>query len=183
MGRTHRRHPEVRASSASLEGWELRSCAAHPSRRAREGAHLRMTGVHAEIRIQISNSERCASAFSRRGAPEFCVDCHPLKKRGRRESRMRAAPAVSCANMHNKNAHEHTGSAEAIRLSLRNGFNGLFRALPGDRAFLPPSPARNFVSRELDASVGASGPHGFAVRDNSVRHLLPSRPPHPTARS
>src|ERR1700730_18198205 len=40
---------------------------------------------------------------------------------------------------------------------------GLFRALPGDRAFLPPSPAK-IASRELDASVGASGPHAFAVR-------------------
>ncbi len=40
-------------------------------------------------------------------------------------------------------AHEHTGSAEAIRPSLRNGFNGLFRTLPGDRAFLSPSPREN----------------------------------------
>jgi hypothetical protein len=82
-----------------------------------------------------------------------------------------------------ENAHEHTGEAEAIRPSLRNGFNGLCRALPGDRAFLPPSPARSFASRELDASVGASGPHVFAVRVDSVRHLPPSRPPRPTARS
>ena len=28
-----------------------------------------------------------------------------------------------------KNAHEHTGSAEASRPSLRNGFNGFLRAL------------------------------------------------------
>jgi hypothetical protein len=42
---------------------------------------------------------------------------------------------------------------------------------------------RRDTSRRLDASVGASGPHGFAVRDRSVRHVLPSRPPHPTARS
>jgi len=28
--------------------------------------------------------------------------------------------------MDNKNAHEHTGSAEAVRPSLRNGFNGCF---------------------------------------------------------
>src|SRR5260221_568873 len=34
---------------------------------------------------------------------------------------MRAAPAVPCAKGR-KNAHEHTGSAEAIRHSLRNGF-------------------------------------------------------------
>jgi hypothetical protein len=37
------------------------------------------------------------------------------------------------------NAHEHTGSAEAVRPSLRNGFNGFLRALPGDRALLSPS--------------------------------------------
>jgi len=34
--------------------------------------------------------------------------------------------------------HGHTGN---IRHSPRNGFNGLFRALPGDRACLSPSPA------------------------------------------
>src|SRR6202521_2726201 len=49
---------------------------------------------------------------------------------------------------------------------------GLFRALPGDRAFLPPSPAK-VAFRELDASVGASGPHVFAVR----RHALSSAAP------
>ena len=47
-------------------------------------------------------------------APELCKTM-PLDKRGRRESRVPAAPAASC------------------------GFNGLLRALPGDRAFLPPS--------------------------------------------
>ena len=42
--------------------------------------------------------------------------------RGRREDRVRAAPAVSCAKCTKKSAHEHTGSAESIRPSLRNGF-------------------------------------------------------------
>src|SRR3984957_10044840 len=55
---------------------------------------------------------------------------------------------------------------------------GLFRALPGDRDFLPPSPAEN-ASRELDASVGASGPHGFAVRLKRLRQMRRRRPPHP----
>jgi hypothetical protein len=36
----------------------------------------------------------------------------PSKTRGRRECRVRAAPAVSCA-MESRCAHEHTGSAEA----------------------------------------------------------------------
>ena len=43
---------------------------------------------------------------------------------------------------------------------------GLFRALPGDRAFLPPSwAATASIVANLNASIGASGPHDFAVRD------------------
>jgi len=38
----------------------------------------------------------------------------------------------------------------------------LIRALPGERRFLPPSPAG--YSRQLDATVAAPGPHDFAVR-------------------
>jgi hypothetical protein len=43
-------------------------------------------------------------------------------ERGRRECRVRAAPAVSCASCTKRCAHEHTGSAETLRHSLRNGF-------------------------------------------------------------
>src|SRR5450759_4392148 len=49
---------------------------------------------------------------------------------------------------------------------------GLFRALPGDRACLPPSPAK-VASRKLDASVEASGPHDFAVREPALSSLAP----------
>jgi hypothetical protein len=41
--------------------------------------------------------------------------------RGSRECRVLAAPAVSCANMRKQNAHEHTGTAGALRHSPRNG--------------------------------------------------------------
>src|SRR3981081_2646748 len=43
---------------------------------------------------------------------------HPalIKIKGGREDRVRAAPAVSRAKCGNKNAHEHTGSAEASGL-------------------------------------------------------------------
>jgi hypothetical protein len=78
-----------------------------------------------------------------------------------------------------KNAHEHTGSAEAIRHSLRNGFNGFLRALP----VIGLSCHRHFAdfSAKLDARVGASGPHDFAVRFCAVRqrHFHVHRiPPH-----
>ena len=52
---------------------------------------------------------------------------------------------------------------------------GLLRALLGDRACLPPSPSglmirlepgwAGCISARLDASIGAPGPHDFAVRD------------------
>jgi hypothetical protein len=97
-----------------------------------------------------------------------------LEKRGSRERRMRAAPAVSCAKCTKENAHEHTGSAEAPRHSLRNGFT----------AYTALSPATNSSCHRrcrLDGTsdpVGSkspptawhqqrvSGPHGFAVRSN-----------------
>src|SRR6476620_12679431 len=65
-------------------------------------------------------------AISRRDAPELCRTVVPPGKRGRREDRVRAAPAVSCARCTKQNAHEHTGSAEAFRPSLRNGFTAYF---------------------------------------------------------
>jgi hypothetical protein len=68
-----------------------------------------------------------------------------------------------------KHTSSHHRSAENSRHSLRDGFNGLYRALPGDRACLPPSPLRSLLLKRLDASIGASGPHGFAVRNKRFR--------------
>jgi hypothetical protein len=69
--------------------------------------------------------------------PSFAKSFAPQNKRdavrsqeGRREDRVRAAPAVSRARVANKNAHEHTGSAEAVRPSLRNGFTAYFVLSP-----------------------------------------------------
>src|ERR1700737_3279866 len=78
---------------------------------------------------------------SRRGAPEALKNLAPF--RGRGECRMRAAPAVPCAIVIGKNAHEHTGSAEAIRPSLRNGFTAYSALSPVSRALLPPSLRRS----------------------------------------
>jgi hypothetical protein len=81
---------------------------------------------------------RCA-----RGLPRSFTH---LEIRGRGECRMRAAPAVSRAICAKKRAHEHTGSAEALRHSLRNGFTAYIALTPEYRAFLPPSPA-NMAAR------------------------------------
>jgi hypothetical protein len=56
--------------------------------------------------------------------------------------------------------HSHHGHTGNTRHSLRNGFNSLFRALPG----LFCHRRLQFTTCQLDASVGASGPHDFVVR-------------------
>jgi hypothetical protein len=53
-----------------------------------------------------------------------------------------------------------------------NGFNGLLRDLPGDRAFCHHHRRDAKHRRQFDASVEASGPHDFAVRES-----LPQKPP------
>ncbi len=47
--------------------------------------------------------------------------CSLLGNGGRRECRVHAAPAVSCAVSAKRYAHEHTGEAEAVRHPLRSG--------------------------------------------------------------
>ncbi len=82
------------------------------------------------FRFNCQTSRGYASSFSRRHASELCFDLTPSKERGRREDRMRAAPAVSCAKCTSKNAHEHTGPAENTRPSLRSGFYRLITCSP-----------------------------------------------------
>jgi hypothetical protein len=79
------------------------------------------------------------ATFSRRDAPEVCMNVAPKKKREQGKPGARCTRGLMC-KADSENAHEHTGSAEAVRLSLRNGFNGFLRALPGDQALLTPSP-------------------------------------------
>src|SRR5262245_22855089 len=80
----------------------------------------------------------CVSTFSRHGAPEFCKYDRP-KNRGRREM-----PGARCTRSPCAKGSKHTvvttGTPDT-RHSLRNGFNGLCRALLGDEFVLPPSSA------------------------------------------
>src|SRR5437588_10082323 len=86
----------------------------------------------------------------------------PSKNRGRRECRVPNAPAASRAKMKKHDELVTTGSPDQARHSPRNGFNGLLRALlgvPGLLATVVPG----LRVRELDASVGASGPHVYIL--------------------
>jgi hypothetical protein len=72
--------------------------------------------------------------------------------------------------MRRKCTHEHTGPAEASRLSLRDGFTAYFVLSPVT-GFLATVACERI--HKLDASTGASGPHDFAVRISAVRRSAP----------
>jgi hypothetical protein len=86
--------------------------------------------------VALSNSD--TPSPSRREAPEALMNLPP--KKGRGERRMPVAPAASCALC---SGRTHTSNNEYIGITRRSRtqwFYDLFRALPGDRALLPPSP-------------------------------------------
>jgi hypothetical protein len=85
---------------------------------------------------------------------------------GAQRTRSRACSVESTRVSH----REVTGKSPGI--PARDGVNGFLRALPGDRALLPPSLRE--LPAKLDASVGASGPHDFAVRVSTFRQIVPS---------
>jgi hypothetical protein len=68
--------------------------------------------------------------------------------------------------MQNEKAYEcsHHRFAEIIRPSLRNGFTAYF-VLSLVTGLVCHHRRRKISSTHLNASVGASGPHGFTVRD------------------
>src|SRR6266702_7140113 len=73
------------------------------------------------------------------------------QNRGRREDRVRAAPAVSCAICTEESAHEHTGSAETLRPSPRNGFTA-YSALSPVTGFLATVASRALPQNLTPAS-------------------------------
>src|SRR4030088_2122321 len=60
---------------------------------------------------------------------------------------MPAAPAAPCALVVVERTRVTTSTPESPGVPARNGFNGFLRALPGDRALLPPSPTDMFLAK------------------------------------
>ena len=86
----------------------------------------------------------------------------PSVVRGRRECRMRAAPAISCATCTKSARMSIQGSGEHPTFPAQ-WLYGLLRALPGEPCTVAT----------VDANVGASGPHVFAVRFGRARQSQP----------
>jgi hypothetical protein len=87
-------------------------------------------------------------------------------------------PWVPCNKKHGGRT---TGQPKQLRLSLRDGVTAYFVLSPVTGLFCHRHPQRCFHPPELSASVGAPGPHDFAVRVTCSRQSHASRPPHLTA--
>src|ERR1700742_4203579 len=93
-----------------------------------------------------------------RRAPEVCVSSHPQRTEGAGKAGCWLHPWVPCNKKHGGRT---TGSTEAFRLSLRDGFTAYFVLFPVTGLSCHRRPAQR---TELSASVGAPEPHDFAVR-------------------
>ena len=119
--------------------------------------------------------------------PRFAGNFHP-PVRGRRECRVHAAPAVSCAIGRQKRTRAYRAAeasdipcAMALRLISCSPRSGRARCHRRRRnTALDPIGSMRF--HQLDASIGASGPHDFAVRFRHARLSQHPRPPHPIPR-
>jgi hypothetical protein len=114
-------------------------------------------------------------AFSREFCPQICA----LRFEGSRECRAPDAPAASHAKIKSIRVSHH-GHAGFTRHSPRNGFNRLLRALPGDRAFLPPSSPRSLLPENLTPASGCqdhtASPSASRAFVNAPLASIASRP-------
>jgi hypothetical protein len=88
-----------------------------------------------------------------------------------------------CQCICKKTAHEHTGSAEAVRPSLRNGFTAYIVLSPARPGLLVTViPKKRELLANLTPAIGASGPRDFAVRFSHARQSQLLRPSLPDPR-
>jgi hypothetical protein len=119
-----------------------------------------------------------SSAISRRNAPELYTNLPPKEGVGNAGCPVHPQPRVRMVVI---NAHEYSQRVHRNRpafphaMVLTASFE--LSLVTGSFATI----ARGIVFHELDASVGASGPHDFAVRVRATSKAHP-RPPHPASR-
>jgi hypothetical protein len=116
-------------------------------------------------------------AIPRRDAPEFVLEFLAQKTRAWGMPGARCTRSLVCSVLV---AHEcrHHGRTGTPGIPARNGFNGFLRTLPGDRAFLSPSPALVLAdlapaSRRQDHTTSPSASAPF-VNQRCRVHRIPS---------
>jgi hypothetical protein len=111
-----------------------------------------------------------------------CAKHSPRNERAQGRPGARCTRGLMC-KMHKAKrtrAYRFSGGSPAFPAQW---FYGLFHALPGDRLSCHRRSQEALASQELDTSVGASGPHDFAVRSSAfVTHATASTASHPNVR-
>ncbi len=130
--------------------------------------------------------QMCLRTLATHLRPSFARQYPSEKQREQGMPGARCTRGLVCPLRSTRDAHEHTGSAEAVRHPLRGWLYGLYRALLGEPCTVAPVASRDAESiiGRLDASVGAPGPRDFAVREMCrSSYRAHQRPPHPASRS
>src|SRR3954453_1756214 len=103
-----------------------------------------------------ANVEICSHSRGTK-CPSFARNSLPaLSKRAQGRPGARCTRGLVC-NVHKKCAHEHTGPAESIRPSLRNGFTAYGALSPVNGLSCHRRPQEALAPCELDTSVAVSG--------------------------
>jgi len=120
------------------------------------------------------NCQRAMTPHSRNAnAPRVCMNRSPSKKEGAGKAGWPMHPKPRVRNKTKHTSVVATGSPDQSGLPCAMVLTA-YSALPGDRAFLPPSPPRSFASQELDASVGASDHTTSPSAGSAARLATPS---------
>ena len=142
-----------------------RAATSFVAQRAKQSRFVECATTYACSQTRLLRKPNTPSPTLAAETPEFCLELPSLSSRGRRESRVPDAPAASRAVCSRTRAlaPRYTGKHPAFPAQW---FYGFLRDLPGDRLFCHRHP-RKLASAKLDASIGASGPHDFAVRNQA----------------
>src|SRR6266852_2001577 len=126
----------------------LRAKRSNPSRRHRKKNGLLRGACHrARIRATrwLAMTTKHTFTTSRRHAPEPLMNLSPKEGVGNAGCPLHPRPRVHLVLVERTRAT--TSTPESPGHPARNGFNAFLRALPGDRAVLPPSSADMFLSK------------------------------------
>src|SRR5256885_1450481 len=122
--------------------------------------------------------------FRSRGmfCPRFSNSFAPLKREGAGNAGCALHPrsrVPKCV----KKAHTSIQGSGNTPTSPAQWLYGLLRALPGERAFLPPSPLRRLLLKNLAPASRrqdhTTSPYALAFSSGVKKRLTPKRPPHP----
>jgi hypothetical protein len=177
----HGRLPCLRFATTSF--WHTDAVGGRPHHQSRTPVVIKGIYLTAKMRRHggwvpaFAGTTRYAPSFSRHDAPEVCKFAPPQKERGRTRPSKEGAGKTGCALhprsrvhvAHQENAHEHTGSAEAVRPSLRNGFTAYFVLSPVTGFLATVIPKKGLLPRNLTPASGRQDHTTSPYANHAVR--------------